>query len=95
MDQQQRYGGGRDALNPGSLAYRLRLVLGELLPDLVGKAGNRAVIEIRGQGGAFVCARAGNFIRLAVDVALVLGRDFQLLDDQRIGLRRAGTRQRQ
>ena len=58
----------------------------ELLLDFLRQAAHRAVVDIDRQRGRFLLGTLGYLVLLPVDVALVLGRDLELLDDLGIGL---------
>ena len=75
--------GRRDARDPGRLAQGRRPVGCELLPDFVGQAADRAIVEIGRQLQGLVPAVGGDVLPLAGKVAVVAGVDGQLLGDIR------------
>jgi hypothetical protein len=95
VHQQQRDGRRRDALDARGLAEGFRPVLVELLLHFDREAAHRAVVEVVRQRRVFLLAALGDLLGLAVDVALVLGLDLELLDGLRVGRsarpRRAGS----
>ena len=80
MDEQKRDRGRRDARDPGGLAERLRTMLGELLAHLKRQRSDLVVVQLDGQRELLQALRAGHFFVLLIDVAGVLGGDFELLD---------------
>jgi hypothetical protein len=89
--QQQRDGGRGDALDAAGLADGLGLVLVEAALHFLGEAAHGGVVEVGGQAGVLGAGLAGDFVLLAVDVALVLGGDLELLDHLRVGLGASGA----
>src|SRR6185503_16163849 len=81
MGQDQSDGGGGDALDPGGLAKGRRADALQLLPDLIGKADHRGIIQIGRQGAAFVPAEGNDVGILPVEIAGILGVYLQMLDD--------------
>ena len=57
---------------PRGLAKGFRLVLVELLLHFDREAAHSVVVEVARQRRVFLLATIGDFLRLAVDVALVL-----------------------
>ncbi len=55
----------------------------QLLADFVGKPDHRAIIQVGGQGPAFIPAERQDVGLLAVQIAGILGVDLQLFDDIR------------
>src|SRR5262249_22603109 len=81
MHQQQRYGRRRDPRDARSLPDGFGAVAIQLLLYLHRQALDAAVIEIDRQREPLELAPARNFLALALDVALVLDLDLELLGD--------------
>src|SRR5882757_8744076 len=73
----------RDARNPGRLAQGGWFMGLQLLPDFIGKAADRAVVEIRWQQESLIAAVRGDILPLAGQITVVAAIDGQLLDDIR------------
>src|SRR5207253_4446381 len=87
MHQQQRNRRRRDSRNARRLSDGLGPITIELLLHFDRQAGYAAVIEISRQGERFELAPPCHLLALALDVALVLDLNLELLGDLRCGLR--------
>ena len=81
VDEQQRDGRRRDALDAGGLADVLGTVLAELLLHFLRQPAYRGVVQVGGQRQRFLGELARDIVSLPVDVAGVLGGDLDLLGD--------------
>src|ERR1044071_4678116 len=83
MHQQQGDCRRRDTRDAGGLTDGTWAMAVELLLDFGRKPLHLSVVEVRGQLARLHCGVALDLCALALDVALVLRLDFDLLDDRR------------
>src|ERR1700686_2484883 len=77
MRDQERQRRRRDAIDAAGVADGARPVRLQLVGDLVGQSRQRRIVEIIGQSDAFIAAIRLYVGRLAAEINLVFGVDFE------------------